>query len=391
MLFKYTFPVTTSLVLTEHWPILVEGLRFEWHAENGLVTAVSVIVPMATTDRLPSVAPSEEKGVAWEINMGDSPHIDRVENALRTVQGLLHLFSSIEIHFDQYEAGWVPESKNEGDHLKLLSYSRKAFTTNPDEPRRLSYDLVARIVASTNSAASFEIPLNFLRRGNRDIHAGRYIEAFYNLFFFLETLYAPGFSDPKKVKQKLCAAPEVTQALAPTRIQLLQSGCEDKAGVRMRELFSLNDDDLIGHLVDLRGNLHHHALRRPGIWHPDKPDEFRAEVLILQQIAHEISMAEMMPILFSEERDRELLNSAKNSGSILKLRVETVVDKEGIQQRAAPVIFQIPGQKITKEIINHINYELHGRFPGGAEGGELREFKITSDDGKHVYGIYERP
>jgi hypothetical protein len=46
-----------------------------------------------------------------------------------------------------------------------------------------------------------------------------------------------------------------------------------------------------------RGNLHHHALRRPGIWHPEKPERFEAEVLILQSIAHSIALEEVFSLI----------------------------------------------------------------------------------------------
>lgn len=389
MLYKCTFPVVTSLLLSEHWPVQAGDLKIEWKTENGLIIEVSVSAPMAESDQLPGVSQSTTPGIALDVYLADSVQHDRIEQKLRTVQGILHLFSAIEIDFDAVKVDWIPDSDAERSQLKMFSYVRKVERANVNEPRTLGFEFITRAIASADAAASFEIPLNFLRRGNKDIHAGRYIEAFYNLFFFLETLYAPGFSNPGKVKHKLLSASTVVDSLKKAKGKL--SANQKVRSPRLSQLLLLSDTDLIGHLVDLRGTLHHHALPREGIWHPDKPGEFREEAFILQDLVHEIAMGEMMPIFFSAECARDVMQYAERAGAILSLRIESIAIVNGVEKAMESVRFRIPGKSVNKEIVNSIDLKLRKTFPGGTHDAELKEYRIMSDDHVHCYAVYKRP
>jgi len=389
MRYKCTFPVTTSLLLTEHWPIQIDDIKIEWEVNDGIVTAISGSAPMANVDRLPNISHSTSPGAVQDIYLADSIHHDRIEKTVRTIQGLLCIFSPIEIDFGSVKVTWIPESDEDRNNLKIFSYERNVERANVNEPHALSYELVARSIAAAKFAAEFEIPLNFFRRGTNDLHSGKYIEAFYNLFFFLETLFAPGFSNPTKVKEKFKGASAVTDALKKAKLQLLSA--HEREEPRLKQLLNMSDAELISHLVDLRGTLHHHALRREGIWHPDKPEEFRGEVIILQHVVHGIIMEKIIPQLYSSESDSILFSQAKEAGMMLSLRVETVGVINGEVRHMQPVRYQIPGKSVSVKMINHIDLEVRRKYQGGIFGGDIKEYKIMSDDGVQTYAIYTRP
>ena len=79
------------------------------------------------------------------------------------------------------------------------------------------------------------------------------------------------------------AASEITDAMQEAR---RMAASEVRRVRRMADLLKLTDTELIEHLVDTRGNLHHHALpRKKGSWHPGKNREFQAEALFLAFLA----------------------------------------------------------------------------------------------------------
>jgi len=388
VLVKFTYPVKSSLVLADHWPVSVGDIKLEWSVEEGRVTAISGTVPVTERDQLPTVQPSATPGVKLHIDFGRSSREGDVEEAIRTIWGLLSLFAGVEVVVDSVKPEWIPENDNDRERLNIYSFSRGVQKADLLEPRRLSYDLVVRAMASAKAAAHYEIPLGFLRRGTRAIYNGQYIEAYYNLFFFLETLFAPGYSDPKRVKERLWAAKVVKDAVAQSRAPFSN---ESRLNASKRDkLLGMTDEQLLYHLVDLRGNLHHHALGRPGIWHPDKADRFHEEAILLQQIVHSIAMADAMAVLFAPEQGEVILRSARDAGAITIVRVEASGLINGVKQQLKPISICVPSRRIDREVLDAVHRRFREQFRGGPKNVQVLEYKLMSEDASRVYAVWHR-
>lgn len=389
MRIEFSYPVTTSLFLTESWPVKAGDFLLDWLTEKGLVTDVAITVPMSDADILPSVQPSDDPGKKLNINVGHTARQDEVEQFLRTVQGLLSLFSSIEIDFGRVQISWKPENEEEEKALELYSFQINTEKFNPDQPSQLDFNLVTQSVTAAVNATHFEIPLSFMRRGNRDIHASRYIEAYYNLFFFLETLYAPGHSNSKKVMEKFKSAGPIRNAITTTRKRLSQNSPINTP--KLKTLLGMTEEELIEHIVKLRGNLHHHALPRAGAWHPEKAEEFKEDTLLLQHLVHDIAIAEVWPLIFADEQREQIMQNAREAGAIVKVRVEPIGLIDGEAQDLESLVFQVPGYRVTRNIIDRVNQEFRGMYPGGIRDTEILGYKIVSEDRAQVYATYDRP
>ena len=387
MLIKFTYPVESSLVLTDYWPVSVGDIKINWTIEGNRVVSVSGTVPASEADQLPTVQQSSTPGVGLDINFGQSQRENDVEEAIRTLWGMLSLFTFIEIDIDNVETEWIPENDHERERLKLFSFSRSVQKINPLTPRRLSYDLVARAMASTKAAAHFEIPLGFLRRGTRAMHNDQYIEAFYNLFFFLETQFAPGYSNPKKVKEYLWNSKIVKNAVANSRVPFSKERHLDT--LKRNKLLSMTDEQIIHHLVDLRGNLHHHALGKPGIWHPDKANHFHEEALLLRHISHSIALANTIELMFAPERNEDILHSAKEAGAITKVKIVAIGIVDGLKQNLESVLISIPCKHIDRAVIDGAHSLFRKQFRGGPRNVKLLEYKLMSEDTSQVYAIWQ--
>lgn len=220
------------------------------------------------------------------------------------------------------------------------------------------------------------------------MNAKKYIEAFYNLFFFLETLYAPGYSDPKKVKRMLKEAAPVTVGLREMRKKLVPE--IEKEGPELRNLLAMNDADLIDHLVNTRGNLHHHAPRKPGAWHPDKPNRFRSEANILLQITHGIAMETVLSILFTQEQDVALFTSAERASAVIDLRVEIKGTSQGEPQTIQPLTLRFPGKRVHRPMIEVAFQQTRRIIQNHLPHIEVNDFQIMRPDGGQIYAKYQR-
>lgn len=384
MLIKYTYPVVTSLFLTEHWPITVGGIKIEWKVDNGRPASITAMVSATDEDKLPTIEQGSVSGAPLKINFGSYSRQNDVEQVLRTTRGLLGLFASIEIDFDAVEIEWQAENEEERQQIKIPKLSRETQKADLNQSRHLRYDLVARTVALADSAAYYEIPLGFLRRGSLELHAGRYIESFYNFFFFLETLFAPGYSNPKMVEHKLCAAAPVRAAIS--HIRAAKNG--SRTNPKRSALLALTDELLIQQMVKIRGSLHHHALRRPSIWHPDRPDEFREEAHLLMEIVHQIAMQEAMPLLFTPECDKAVFSSAKAAGVITRIRIEPIGLVGGERTKLTPMIFEMPCQDVDRETVDHVHRQFKAESPLRFPGIKIVEYEIMSEDRSNIYAAW---
>jgi len=385
---KFTYPVVSSIVLTDHWPVTLGDVKVEWHVENGRVTSVSASAPVSATDQMPTIQPSADSRVTAHINLGFSSRENEVEEAIRTVWGLLSLFAHVEIDFDSVETTWVPETSEERNQLHLPSFSRSVQRADLLQPRRIGYDLVARATLSAKAASHYEIPLGFLRRGTRAIYNGQYIEAFYNLFFFLETLFAPGYSNPNKVKQRLRTADAVRDAVARCRKPFSR---ESRLNPSKRDkLLGMTDQQIVDHLVDVRGQLHHHALSKPGVWHPDKAHDFHEEAILLLHVVHAIAMSEAMKLLFAPDRNEDLMRSAREAGATTKLRIEAVGLIDGVKRSLQPFMINVPSRRIDRAAVDGAHRLFREQFKGGPKNVEVLEYKLMSEDASQVYAVWQR-
>jgi hypothetical protein len=291
MLVKYTFPVTGDIFMPQHWPISWDRYRVTWTVKDGKAESVTVAVRTTDLSGIPRIEQNPKPGFAATIHIGHQPYHEEVESIVRTASGILGFFAEADIAFDRPSIAWEGETAEEREKLKMLS-----FNVGPGEREEslpISYDLVVRCFLSALPASEKEVPLSFMAKGRRDMLAERYIDAYYSHYFFLETQFAPGYSDPKKVKAKFNAAPEITSAMQEAR----RMAASEQGRVRqMADLLKLSDPKLVEHLVDTRGRLHHHALpRRKGSWHPDKHVEFQAEALFLSFLAAQSLNASAYP------------------------------------------------------------------------------------------------
>jgi len=383
---KFEYPVRTALRLKEAWPVEVNGVRLEWRLANDC--PVALIASCATTekDRLPSLRTEDQSSGAVQVDMGHVDRHDDVERVVRSTQGLLSIYTTISIKFDECEISWEPESDEERKLIKLNRFRRETEKADIWMARRLSYDLVARAMAVTDELAQQEVTLAFVRQGNHDFHDERYIQAYYNFFFFLETQFAAGYSDPKRVVEALLKAQPLQDAISQVRSGKTPS----RLSREVTDLLRLSDESLIRHFVKTRGDLHHHALRRPRSWHPDKPEAVATEADLLRVIVNKIATRQSMALMFRDGMNDRLMADARAAGATTTLRVIGFGLKDGVQVPLQPIEFVVPGHIIDRGKIYIVNRQLRGFLKLSSDGIDLVEYTIRSADERQIFLRWRR-
>jgi len=224
----------------------------------------------------------------------NEPRQSEIEEITLHISNGFSLFTSrnVEILFESRSIQWlkdeflIGENNNVESNVELPSYAA-----------RLSMPLFIRSVLTGCIVKRHDPAVTFYARGSNDASAHRYIEAFYNLFFFLEYLYGNGKSGPKKVLEAFMSSEELRNAIEKVI-------AENPTGLIVSREFSeklgnMSTSDVLEALIDIRGTLHHPNHRRPGTWSPGKQSAFSNESIFLQFVCMNIAFERYFPSAFT--------------------------------------------------------------------------------------------
>lgn len=135
---------------------------------------------------------------------------------LRVVEGLLAFWGVESIDINNAEESWLADNDAEKKQLKIFSFMRSFKIFTDAELHPTSFDLVARAFIAALDSKDIEVPLSFFRKGRIDSRERRYIDAIYDFYFVLETVYGEGKTKNYQVKQALQENVELCQLVETT-------------------------------------------------------------------------------------------------------------------------------------------------------------------------------
>lgn len=288
---KYTFPVTGHLPLEASYEFTFRSRWYRINADSqGFLQSIAVTVRIDPKEHPPSFEPSTQPGVKMELKVPREPALEGIRQEMRNAEGLLALYGLRGISTNQFTTDWLPESAEEKELLKLNNFSISHGSMRDLPCRPVPFDLVARSLLMADAADAAEVPLSFYRKGCIDMEEMRYIDAIYDFYFVLETLFSGGKTKNAAVKEEFLRSPEVLAAITttlPTLHQIPNRTFDEEAHIA-EHYREKSPSDIVDHLVRLRGFLHHHAPRHPKAWHPEGHSRYRIDALLLQEVAYHI-------------------------------------------------------------------------------------------------------
>lgn len=299
---RYRFPVDGRIRPAVNAPVPARGWIFEFEPETGIVTHVVVTVPLPLRKDWPLVEKDPAPGIKANI-YPRTPHLPFIQRELRALQGLLSLFGLRSIDLKDPEIEWLPESEEEKADLHLFSYKHRTEPLPDDKVPPLSFNLLARAVIASDAATDIEVPLNFFRRGMLDVYDRNYIEAIYDFYFILETLFGQGKFKKTAVSSAFLNSNQLRSCVQRA---IQDPGLMITRNPRVQALFEgsyrkLSADDAIEKMVELRGCLHHHTSRRRNIWNPEEQHCYEVDALFFQAVTYNVIFEIAEPYLWSKD------------------------------------------------------------------------------------------
>jgi hypothetical protein len=288
----YKFPVTWIVEVDGVRPFTHNGWHFDFLLQNGRISHILATVPLAASDKLPELQRNAQNAAAFDLSINEPASAQLLMKTLRTLEGFLSVYGLESIGLDQMDISWVPESEEDKKRLQTTGFSFK-FKKPEATPVRAPFSVVTRAVIASTEHLEWEIPLNFFRRGRIDFLERRYIDAIYDFYLLLETLFANGKTKNRVVKQQFANSSELvafsSRVLSEGEQSVIRRGGRASLLVAFRATHSKQTpQQFLEHLVDLRGFLHHHSLKNPKIWHPALEYDYELDAILIQDLCFKI-------------------------------------------------------------------------------------------------------
>jgi len=284
MLYRITVSVQGGAWVKTSYPLNILDYHLQVNADDeGRVTEMSIETRVCDYQ---TVIPTLQPGAGTEeqpctIRTPANPYHEDLIALTQYIESIGSFWFQIgEINWSEPKVEWVPESEEEEQALSVISLHRysKGY---PDNPVEMHPSHLAHVIARRRELEYLTIPMAFFRQGQNDHRAFRYISAFYNYYFFIESLYGHGKSKNYHVKRAFRKSPQLRRAMARS-LQVMESPESMRHAHTLREQFDeehcpWTTEGAIDFLVSMRGKLHHFSLESTKTkGHPLNEERFEA-------------------------------------------------------------------------------------------------------------------
>jgi hypothetical protein len=293
---KYRFRVEGKLKPTFVHPILVWGTVYELETnENGVLTHITA-TRQIDEQHWPKLTPNPEPGIQLNLHISHKPFAF-VQQEMRVIEGLLSYYGLNSIDLKYPQITWIPETEEEQQKLHLFSWHETRKTELDDcQIIPVPFDLIVRAFIGARYGIDVEVPLSFFRKGRIDMDENQYIEAVYDFYFLLETLYADGKTSKKETIKAFQNSEELLHAIEKVLNEpgLYIAGDEQIWEEYRSKYNGKTIHEILEVIFELRGLLHHHTLKRKrkghDTWHPEQHEKYKTDALFLQAVAYHVAL-----------------------------------------------------------------------------------------------------
>jgi hypothetical protein len=302
---RYLFSIEGDLRPDLVFPFEANGLRYEFQRDkSGFLTGIKVTVEVPDCTLWPKFTRISGSVPVANIQV-PSPRLLQIRQDLRVVEGLLAPYGLHSINLSEPKQEWVPEDEKEKAQLSVYSSHHRRSHMPRGKAESSPFSLVVLSILAAKQVAPFELAITFLRKGYLDMEEWRYIEAIYDFYFMLETLFGNGKTKNADVQREFLASPilfgSIKKAISdPKNLNLFLSDPECTTSFQIKYQ-SKTPEEIIASMIKLRGFLHHQSRKRRDGWHPDDPEAYRVDAILFQLICLQVFYAITNPLVFAPE------------------------------------------------------------------------------------------
>ena len=320
MIITVAFDVKNEIEVMEGWPIKTGGMTFFLEREENALKKVCIAFSSVDIEHAPTFTPANNENEHANLEVRGGIYATLARNRIMNWQAVVSGLQIVDVDYDNYELRFRAENVEEAPHIHVTS-----FKSRSDQSLNSSCDFeqIGRaFCAEPISDDRIEATSHF-REGRIAFESGRYVDAYNNMFLFLETRFCDGKTGNDKQtelllkQQKFCATLEQIAAEFTN-----QSGSPLKGKF---DLFGPGEGtrEKIETLVLLRGKLRHHSLKSPHRWDPNKQNEYESAARFLGAVVGDIVIKESLEDIYSPAALTKFREISVGTGHETKIKLAT--------------------------------------------------------------------
>lgn len=366
MRIRYRIPFRREIIVIDHWPIPLRGGVCRIIEEAGRAKALEITLHDQPLDSAPYYEEVKDGNAVANIIDRDY-NLCWLKHHLDAAMRFLECFFDIDLATDEIEAFYEPESPQEKNKIPIRSMSVGKHT----RPLPLPFDLITRAIMAAEQADGPKFVTALVLSARKSLSEQEYINSFRYAFFLIEALYGEGKFKKDDLKAALKRSQDFKSMVEYAFFDRIKPKHDANSDTEKLLQNDPSVDDIIDHIVEMRGFYFHGNIKRKDKWDPN--EQFKAEALallsigIIRQIAHNAASPMFAPKL----AERHFQDAVK-AGATRMFVVKFLFQEPDEQfERHGVIHIQTPGTIVTGKLANNVAQEFLRRFEHGAPAASL--------------------
>ncbi|MEP3295334.1 MAG: hypothetical protein ABJO27_02400 [Pseudoruegeria sp.] len=320
MILSVVFDVKNYVEVMEGWPLRQDNMTFYLEREGNVLKRVRLSFSGVGIEYAPSFTQSSEAADRSNLKIKDGGYLALARKRIMSWQAVVSGIQVVDLDYDSFEMRFHAENIEEESRIHL-----KSFKPSYDQALNSACDFeqIGRAFCADPISDDRIESTSHYREGCLAFESGRYVDAYNNMFLFLETRYCDGKTKTAQQVELLFSNKALCERIEVADKERIASNQTQKN--EKFDLFKSNDSvrDKIKALVLLRGKLRHHSLKSPYRWDPNKQDKHKGEARFLITVVLDIVIKESLNDIYALGPREKFREQSVSSGNEIKIALKT--------------------------------------------------------------------
>lgn len=320
MIITVAFDVNNYVEVMEGWPLKQDKMTFFLEREGNVLKRVCLSFYSVSTEHAPSFTQPTEAGGSTHLKLSGGGYAALARRRIMNWQAVVSGIQIVDLDYDSFDIRFHAENVEEETRIHL-----KSFKSSYDKSLNFACDFeqIGRAFCANSISDDRIESTSHYREGRLAFEAGRYVDAYNNMFLFLETRYCDGKTKTTQQVELLSKNQALCLNIEEAATEFTKSDQADNN--ETFDLFNSCDDiaDKIKALVLLRGMLRHHSLKSPHRWDPNQQDKHKGAARFLIAVVHDIVIKESLEDIYAPASLNNFREQSVSSGNEVKVILTT--------------------------------------------------------------------